>query len=337
MPSIDRLAMDELGRRQREVGREPLAQLAREVGHRGEVGRRRGDRSTEDLARAEALVSRASSAASSAGRSSSTSWRVAASEGTVSLTVPTTWQIFDLITKLPRRRRRPLARIGNAHVIVGDSAGNPFSVNALRHISAPLSTHAFPAASFTLSNSPIVRDVLDNGLRILTERMTTGPLDQHRRLADARLAPRERRARRHRAFRRAHALQGDGDAGRPRTSRRRSIRSAASSTRSRRRNTRATTSRCSTSICRSRSTSSPTSSAIRRSASTTSSARRRSSSKRSRWSRTRPTISSTSSSRRASGRTIRSAGRFSARARPSSRSTPTCCATTSARRTRRGT
>ena len=29
-----------------------------------------------------------------------------------------------------------------------------------------------PAASVTLSNSPIVRDVLDNGLRILTERMT---------------------------------------------------------------------------------------------------------------------------------------------------------------------
>src|SRR5436190_17077556 len=29
-----------------------------------------------------------------------------------------------------------------------------------------------PAASFTLTNSPIVRDVLDNGLRILTERMT---------------------------------------------------------------------------------------------------------------------------------------------------------------------
>src|SRR5580693_8944951 len=29
-----------------------------------------------------------------------------------------------------------------------------------------------PAASSTLSNSPIVRDVLDNGLRILTERMT---------------------------------------------------------------------------------------------------------------------------------------------------------------------
>src|SRR6266571_9161176 len=28
------------------------------------------------------------------------------------------------------------------------------------------------AASFHLSNSPIVRDVLDNGLRILTERMT---------------------------------------------------------------------------------------------------------------------------------------------------------------------
>ena len=32
--------------------------------------------------------------------------------------------------------------------------------------------HAFLAASVTLSNTPIVRDVLDNGLRLLTERMT---------------------------------------------------------------------------------------------------------------------------------------------------------------------
>jgi predicted Zn-dependent peptidase len=40
----------------------------------------------------------------------------------------------------------------------------------LRHVSGRLTT--VPAASVTLSNSPIVRDVLDNGLRILTERMT---------------------------------------------------------------------------------------------------------------------------------------------------------------------
>ena len=169
-----------------------------------------------------------------------------------------------------------------------------------------------PAASSTLSNSPIVRDVLDNGLRILTERMT-----QVRSVSIGVWLTRgsrheTRRARRHRALRRAHALQGHRRPARPKTSPRRSIRSAASSTPSPRRNTPATTSRCSTSTCRWRSTSSPTSCAIRPSAPTTSSARRRSSSKRSRWSRTPPTIWSTSSSRRASGKTIRSAGRFSA-------------------------
>src|SRR5205823_10328178 len=46
-----------------------------------------------------------------------------------------------------------------------------FCFNALRHVVRPCLTHV-PAASFTLSNSLIVRDVLDNGLRILTERMT---------------------------------------------------------------------------------------------------------------------------------------------------------------------
>ena len=46
---------------------------------------------------------------------------------------------------------------------------------------------------------------------------------------------------------------------------------------------------------------------------TTSSARRRSSSKRSRWSRTRPTIWSTSCSRSTSGKATRSAGRSSGR------------------------
>ncbi|HKT80833.1 MAG TPA: pitrilysin family protein, partial [Vicinamibacterales bacterium] len=51
---------------------------------------------------------------------------------------------------------------GGARVIVC-IACNPFSFNDLRHSSA---------ASFTLSNSPIVKDVLDNGLRILTERMS---------------------------------------------------------------------------------------------------------------------------------------------------------------------
>ncbi len=43
---------------------------------------------------------------------------------------------------------------------------------AARRLSRGALRTRVPAASFTLSNSPIVRDVLDNGLRILTERMT---------------------------------------------------------------------------------------------------------------------------------------------------------------------
>ena len=75
-------------------------------------------------------------------------------------------------------------------------------------------------------------------------------LGEHRRVAGARFAPRAAGAERHRALRRAHALQGHGDAHRPRTSRRRSTRSAARWTPSPPRNTPATTSRCSTSTCR---------------------------------------------------------------------------------------
>jgi len=48
---------------------------------------------------------------------------------------------------------------------------NSFCLNALRHIHGRR-LNTVPAASITLSNSPIVRDVLGNGLRILTERMT---------------------------------------------------------------------------------------------------------------------------------------------------------------------
>src|SRR5205823_7609119 len=46
-----------------------------------------------------------------------------------------------------------------------------FCFNALRHVVRPCLTHV-PAASFTLSNSSIDRDVLGNGIRLLTERMT---------------------------------------------------------------------------------------------------------------------------------------------------------------------
>ena len=90
------------------------------------------------------------------------------------------------------------------------------------------------------------------------------PVGDDRRLADARVASRD-------AMRRAGSPISSSTCSsraptpdRPRTSRRRSIRSAASSTRSPRRSMRATTSRCSTSTCRSPSSSCPTSSCVRR-------------------------------------------------------------------------
>ena len=147
-----------------------------------------------------------------------------------------------------------------------------------------------------MPDTAIHREVLPNGLRLVTERMphvrsvsigvwlTRG--SRHEPVG----------ARRHRALRRAHALQGHDARARPKTSPSRSTRSAATSTPSPRRNTPATSSRCSTSICRWPSTCCRISSPRRPSTPTRSSARRRSSSKRSRWSRTRPTISSTRSS-----------------------------------------
>ena len=52
------------------------------------------------------------------------------------------------------------------------SACNSFGVNALRRV-LPLEQHRNPGdtTSLALSNSPIVRDALDNGLRILSEPM----------------------------------------------------------------------------------------------------------------------------------------------------------------------
>ena len=69
-----------------------------------------------------------------------------------------------------------------------------------------------PAASVTLSNSPIVRDVLGNGLRILTERMT-----QVRSVSIGVWLTRgsrheSGRTRRHRSLSRAHAVQRHRDA-----------------------------------------------------------------------------------------------------------------------------
>src|ERR1700704_3074319 len=51
------------------------------------------------------------------------------------------------------------------------STYNSFCLNALRHIPGRR-LNTVLLRSITLSNSPIVRDVLGNGLRILTERMT---------------------------------------------------------------------------------------------------------------------------------------------------------------------
>ena len=66
------------------------------------------------------------------------------------------------------------------------------------------------------SRRMVVREVLDNGLRLITETMPHVRSVTHRRVADARLAPRDRRAQRHRPLRRAHALQGHGHAQRRR-------------------------------------------------------------------------------------------------------------------------
>ena len=180
-----------------------------------------------------------------------------------------------------------------------------------------------PSASFTLSNSPIVRDVLDNGLRILTEPMT--------QVRSVSIGVWLTRGSRHETAERggiahfvehmlfkgtAHAV-GRGHRPGDRLDRRAARRVHREGIRE---------------LLHQGARRAPAAGArhplrhrpaTRRSARRTSSARRRSSSKRSRWWRTRRTIWSTRCSRRASGRTIRSAGRFSARARPSSRSPPT--------------
>ena len=165
----------------------------------------------------------------------------------------------------------------------------------------------------------IRRELLANGLRLVTEAMPHVRSVVDRRLADARLAPRTDAQQRHRPLRRAHALQGHRRRARPRTSRRRSTRSAASSTRSRRRNTPATTSRCSTSTCRWPSTSSPTSCLqpgvrARRHRAREEGDPRRDQDGRGHARRSGPRDLRASSS----GAAIRSAGRFSARPRRSS-------------------
>src|ERR1700720_4090322 len=51
-----------------------------------------------------------------------------------------------------------------------ERVGKSLFLKALRHL--PSLRQRVPAASFNLSNPAIVRDVLSNGLRLLTERMT---------------------------------------------------------------------------------------------------------------------------------------------------------------------
>ena len=128
--------------------------------------------------------------------------------------------------------------------------------------SRPLSNPVIPSptSSYGSQTRMVTREVLDSGLRLITETMPHVRSVSHRRLADARLPARERTTESGIAHFVEHMLfKGTDDADRAKTSRRRSTRSAASSTRSRPRNTPATTSRCSTSTCRWRSTSSPTS------------------------------------------------------------------------------
>ena len=89
------------------------------------------------------------------------------------------------------------------------------------------------------------------------------PVGDDRRLAEPRIPPRKRRCRPASRTSSSTCSSRGRSAAAPKTSRRRSIRSAANSTRSPPRSTRATTSRCSTITCRSRSICCRTSSAGR--------------------------------------------------------------------------
>ena len=186
---------------------------------------------------------------------------------------------------------------------------NPFSFNGLRR-PEPVS-ELRSAASVTLSNSPIVRDVLDNGLRILTERM--------REVRSVSIGVWLTRGSRHETAERggiAHFVEHMLFKG----TRHASAEDIAQAIDSIGGQLDAFTAKEYASyyikvldehlpLALDILSDIVLEPGVRRP--TTSSARRRWSSKRSRWSRTRPTISSTSSSRRGSGRTIRSGVRFS--------------------------
>ena len=133
MPSTDVSRCASAGVVERELVRQRRAQLARQVGHRRDVGDAAAVDPAEDLARAEALVA-------------------------ARLERRLERRTFQL-GEIGARRSLAVTHSSAYHAIMCIRAGNPFSLNALQRVS-------------TLSNSPIVRDVLDNGLRILTERMT---------------------------------------------------------------------------------------------------------------------------------------------------------------------
>jgi len=216
-----------------------------------------------------------------------------------------------------------------------------FCLNALRLFTAgarqprwdPAAVNTVPAASITLSNSPIVRDVLGNELRILTERMT-----QVRSVSiGVWLTARSRHESADKSGI-AHFVEHmlfKGTATRSAEDIAQAIDSIGGQLDAFHRERVRQLLHQSldehlplamdilTDIVR-----------IRRSASKTSSAKRRSSSKRFKMVEDTPTTSSTSSSRRASGKTIRSGVQFLGTARRSSRSARQCCASTSSRRIR---
>src|SRR6476469_4903726 len=87
--------------------------------------------------------------------------------------LPRTYQSYRRCPAGPARCMPVLARMAGG-VLYSVFARNSFRVNGLRRITRWAATASTPICSepTTLSNSPIVRDALDNGLRILTEPMT---------------------------------------------------------------------------------------------------------------------------------------------------------------------
>ena len=133
--------------------------VARSSAGRSDIASGIGDAVTidprEDLPGAETRDGRATSqGASSAARSSSARSGCASLVCTVSATPRTTCWRADPSSRNTRAQACPS---DERHVIVHFRAGNPFSVKALRHVEpARRRRSRVPAASSTLSNSPII-------------------------------------------------------------------------------------------------------------------------------------------------------------------------------------